>query len=121
MPPRPKKPCNYPGCPNLVTAGEKYCEYHRKQIDSDYNRQRGTAHQRGYTAEWRKASKQFLKENPICAECERNGKITRATLVDHRIPHKGDMTLFWDRCNWQPLCASCHGRKTAKEDGRWGR
>ncbi|WP_186318376.1 HNH endonuclease, partial [Bacillus pumilus] len=22
--------------------------------------------------------------------------------------------------NWQPLCASCHNRKTAKEDGGFG-
>ncbi|WP_144469068.1 HNH endonuclease signature motif containing protein, partial [Bacillus pumilus] len=35
-------------------------------------------------------------------------------------PHKGDKKLFWDSSNWQPLCASCHNRKTAKEDGGFG-
>ncbi|WP_369680053.1 HNH endonuclease [Brevibacillus laterosporus] len=28
--------------------------------------------------------------------------------------------MFWDRKNWQPLCESCHNRKTAREDrGAW--
>ncbi|WP_309242099.1 HNH endonuclease [Paenibacillus sp. S150] len=36
------------------------------------------------------------------------------------MPHKGDMELFWNEANWQPLCASCHGIKTAKEDGGYG-
>jgi len=39
-----------------------------------------------------------------------------ATVVDHRIPHRGDKRLFWDRNNWEPLCASCHsGHKQARE------
>ena len=40
--------------------------------------------------------------------CERRGVLTPATVVDHIIPHRGDMTLFWDSANWQPLCKSCH-------------
>ena len=31
-----------------------------------------------------------------------------ATVVDHIVPHKGDMALFWDKSNWQGLCAHCH-------------
>ncbi|WP_085981300.1 MULTISPECIES: HNH endonuclease signature motif containing protein [unclassified Paenibacillus] len=45
------------------------------------------------------------------------GKLEPATVVDHITPHKGDMGLFWDQGNWQPLCATCHSIKTAKEDG----
>ncbi|ELK38933.1 HNH endonuclease, partial [Brevibacillus agri BAB-2500] len=47
-------------------------------------------------------------------------KVTTATVVDHIVPHKGDMRKFWDRMNWQALCASCHSKKTAKEDGGFG-
>jgi len=43
-----------------------------------------------------------------------------ATDVDHIVPHCGDMALFWDVLNWQPLCEACHGRKTAREDGGFG-
>ena len=31
-----------------------------------------------------------------------------ATVIDHKIPHKGDYDLFWNQDNWQSLCASCH-------------
>lgn len=40
--------------------------------------------------------------------------------MDHIVPHKGDMTLFWDRNNWQSLCSACHKRKTVLEDGGFG-
>lgn len=43
-----------------------------------------------------------------------------AIIVDHIIPHRGDMKLFWDEDNWQSLCKHCHDVKTAKEDGGLG-
>ena len=45
------------------------------------------------------------------------GKQTRATVVDHIVPHKGNPTLMWDHANWQPICQSCHAVKTINEDG----
>ena len=38
-------------------------------------------------------------------------------MVDHIIPHRGDMKLFWDRKNWQPMASSpCHtSRKQSME------
>ncbi|WP_400245601.1 HNH endonuclease [Niallia sp. JL1B1071] len=44
------------------------------------------------------------------------GKLEKATVVDHIVPHRGDQDLFWDETNWQPLCKSCHDRKTMTED-----
>lgn len=32
----------------------------------------------------------------------------RSLHVDHIVPHKGDMALFWDSQNWQPLCPDHH-------------
>jgi hypothetical protein len=43
-----------------------------------------------------------------------------ANVVDHIIPHRGDMELFWDESNWQSMCEPCHNRKTASEDGAFG-
>lgn len=73
---------------------------------------------RGYTAEWDKARLVWLAEHPLCAECQRQGRVTAGYAVDHIVPHKGDMVLFWD-CdnNWQTLCRSCHARKSASEKG----
>ncbi len=61
-------------------------------------------------------------EHPLCAECERQTppRLTAATVVDHIVPHKGDMERFWDADGWQSLCDSCHGVKTSKE-GAFGR
>ena len=82
--------------------------------------QRETASQRGYNSRWQKARLTFLARHPLCAECERQGKVTAATVVDHVIPHKGDQRLFWDTSNWQAMCKTCHDVKTATEDGGFG-
>jgi 5-methylcytosine-specific restriction protein A len=62
----------------------------------------------------------FLQAHPLCEECRRKGKIRAAEVVDHIVPHKGNMRLFWDRSNWQALCKGCHDAKTAREDGGFG-
>lgn len=69
-----------------------------------------------YTKAWDAASRRFLAEpaNNYCRECERQGRVEVATQTDHVIPHRGDVGLFWDRSNWQPLCQSCHSSKTAR-------
>ncbi len=45
----------------------------------------------------------------------------RPFVCDHIVPHKGDQRLFWDPENRQTLCEHCHNRKTALEDGGFGR
>lgn len=121
MPKRPKKRCAYPGC-WIVTDG-KYCDKHH-DVDKVERRKRDegriSAAQRGYDARWRKARKWFLSRNPLCVQCLEDGRLTPATVVDHVVPHRGDVNLFWDVNNWQALCKSCHDRKTAKEDGGFG-
>ena len=107
-------PCAVPGCPNLTV--EKYCDVHK---GTDEHR-RGSSSARGYDYRWRMASKAFLRAHPLCAECERQGKLTPATEVDHIQPHRGNKQLFWDERNWQGLCHNCHSKKTATEDGGFG-
>lgn len=64
--------------------------------------------------DWRDASAAFLAGNPWCVECASEGRSEPATQTDHIVPHRGDLSLFWDRANWQPLCQSHHSRKTAR-------
>lgn len=116
------RPCSYPGCGKLTKTGR--CEVHvaieRRQVDE----RRGGATARGYGYSWQKASKAFLRAHPLCM-CEdcREGalRVTPATVVDHHEPHRGDMELFWDRGNWRSMAKECHDRKTAREDGAFGR
>lgn len=82
--------------------------------------QRATSAKRGYGYKWQQARKGYLAKHPLCVECEASGRVTPATDLDHVIPHKGDMALFWDRSNWQGLCRTHHSAKTAREDGGFG-
>jgi 5-methylcytosine-specific restriction protein A len=112
MPYKPKVPCRHPGCPNLVPAGQKYCEEHKRMHPEEIR----SAAARGYNSRWRRESKKFLALHPLCEECLRHGIATPATVVDHIVPHRGDPKLFWDRSNWQALCKRCHDKKTGRED-----
>lgn len=78
---------------------------------------RGTSAERGYGARWRAYALAYLRAHPLCALHYLAGRIVAATVVDHIVPHKGDLALFWDPANHQALCASCHGRKSATEPG----
>lgn len=75
---------------------------------------RGSAYRRGYGRKWAAFRVRFLRENPLCVRCKQDGLTVAANQVDHIIPHRGDKTLFWQLSNLQPLCHSCHSRKTAQ-------
>src|SRR3546814_18817729 len=75
--------------------------------------------ERGYGSKWQAARAGFLRSHPLCVMCVEEGRTTVATVVDHKVPHRGDQRLFWDRTNWQALCAAHHsGAKHAEEIGR---
>ena len=112
MPYRPNTPCKHPGCPKLVAYGKQYCEDHEGLHRSD----RDNASKRGYNSKWQKGRARYLRAHPLCVECQREGKLVKATVVDHKVPHRGDQKLFWDEKNWQPLCKSCHDKKTWSKD-----
>lgn len=124
MPSLPQKPCNYPGCKNLIREG-RYCAIHRRILTARRNKQidkqRPNSGVRGYGSKWQRYRKGFLLRNPLCVVCMQRGRVTTATVVDHIKPHKGDMGLFWAPDNHQALCKRCHDRKTVIEDGGFGR
>lgn len=57
---------------------------------------------------WRKLRAAVLRQQPLCVLCTAEGRTALAQVVDHKVPHKGSMDLFWDRDNLQPLCYTCH-------------
>jgi len=120
---RPKTPCTYPGCPALVEPGTSRCEKHRRQENRERDRDRGSAHQRGYTSTWRRYTRIYLREHPLCmcGECATLPVPLPAQVVDHIVPHRGSPELFWDPGNHQAMSKRCHDKKTAKEDGGFGR
>lgn len=127
MPSLPKRLCREPGCMEYALPGESRCAKHigaYRERQQEQKRiadtRRESAHKRGYDSRWAKARTGYLAHHPLCAECERMGRLTPATVVDHIIPHRGDKGLFWDRQNWAGLCRMHHNQKTAREDGGFG-
>lgn len=107
MPSRPPRICS---CGKVVPAGQR-CDCQAgadRERKARFDRTRPTSSQRGYTGAWDKARKAFLQRHRRCALCW-----AEATVVDHRIPHRGDPALFWDKSNWQPLCQ--HHHNSAKQ------
>ncbi|TCZ76167.1 HNH endonuclease [Paenibacillus albiflavus] len=118
MPSKPKRPCSIPGCRELTT--ERYCDGHKHLANQRYA---SKEYQYLYGRRWAKYSKQFIIQHPLCMcdECKQAVIPLPSEVTDHIVPHKGDITLFWDPRNHQALNKQCHDRKTAKEDGGFGR
>lgn len=57
---------------------------------------------------WRTQRLAFLQRHPLCVLCLEVDRLTPATVVDHKVPHRGDPGLFWSQSNWQALCKPCH-------------
>ena len=72
-----------------------------------------------YNYRWQQYRKQFLKNNPLCVECDKLGKLTLASVVDHIQKHEGNKALFWDSDNHQALCKHCHDsyKQTLEKSG----
>lgn len=112
MPMKPPRICR---CGALVPFGAR-CDCMvaaDRERKARHDAKRPTSSQRGYTGAWDKARAGFLAAHPRCRYC---GKA--ATVVDHKTPHKGDKALFWDRNNWQALCAPCHNGAKQREERR---
>jgi 5-methylcytosine-specific restriction enzyme A len=82
---------------------------------------RPTAAERGYDHRWQQFRLSYLAEHPLCVTCEAEGRgPVEATCIDHK-DGKGPLgEAGYDEANLQALCASCHGKKTARHDGGFG-
>jgi 5-methylcytosine-specific restriction protein A len=119
MPSRSLHACVVSGCPNLVSSGARCPAHNNRASERAPDRETGrlSPSARGYDAAWRRYARQYLKEHPLCVMCLATGRSAMARVVDHIIPHKGNALLFKDPRNHQALCFSCHGRKSATEEG----
>lgn len=100
--------CVEPGCSNIVERGRcKGCAAKRER-----DRPLADVRRLYHSARWLALRLRVLLEQPLCAVCDLAGLVVASAEVDHVIPHRGDLRLFWDRANLQGLCKPCHSRKT---------
>ena len=119
MPRRPMKQCAKPACHHRVESVQHvYCKQHRVEANKAYDEQRGSSSSRGYGAKWRRLRKLVLNRDPLC-QCDDPTCNKPSTDVDHIIPKRDGGRDSMD--NLQGLAHECHSRKTALEDGRWGK
>lgn len=68
--------------------------------------------------EWKVAREAQLAVQPLCERCLQSEDVTPATVVNHRIPHRGDWSLFIDPNNHESLCAPHHDSLVQREEAR---
>lgn len=104
----PLRECRNPRC-GRYAGPDGYCSEHA--VDQPRGPAGSNLTPANRKFRWMRSA--FLMRHPVCADCRRQA----ATDLDHITPHRGNVRLFWDQQNWQGLCSSCHGRKTARETG----
>lgn len=118
MPMMPLKACRAQGCAEV--SNSKYCAKHEATLGkterAQVDKARPSSVKRGYGAAWKRLRLIVLRDSPLCIMCQRAGKYTASTEVDHI---DGDVrnNSFG---NLQTLCRSCHSSKTAREQGSFG-
>ena len=116
VPRKPKRPCSYPGCPNLTEG--RYCEEHAKLEAKRYEKyDRDPAVKRRYGRAWKRIRDSYVKEHPFCELCLKEGKFVPTEEVHHKVPLSEGGTHARD--NLLALCKSCHARIHAERGDRW--
>lgn len=105
---RSRKYCSTFPCRNLAEPGSSYCQEHTparapKDTDPFY-----------LSVQWRRFRQWYLGRHPLCEQCEKEGRLTRAAMVDHIVEIK-DGGALTSESNAMSLCWKCHGIKTANE------
>lgn len=117
MPWKPKKPCAYQGCPELVDG--RFCEKHQKEVNQQYEKYgRDPETRKRYGTEWRKIRANFVRSHPFCQECMKQERYTAVEEVHHILPLSRGGTH--DTRNLMSLCKSCHSKISAHDGDRWG-
>jgi 5-methylcytosine-specific restriction protein A len=93
-------------------TGHRLCPAHARARDA----QRGSAEDRGYTAQWSRYSRARLDAHPFCVRCGRIAEVTDHVVAARQAPGR-----FWDPTNHQSLCGACNRRKAIALEGGFGR
>lgn len=75
MPRKPKRPCSYPGCPNLTDG--QYCKEHEAVARRQYNKyERAPDINKKYGRAWKRIRDRYAAAHPLCEMCLKEGRMT---------------------------------------------
>ena len=112
MPTAAPRPCSHPGCGALVRDGSGRCAKHPKPAWA----KPATATKRITGRRLQAMRAELFTREPLCAVCQRLGRVTLATQRDHiKALAEGGAD---DASNVQGLCTTCHDAKTKEEAAR---
>jgi 5-methylcytosine-specific restriction protein A len=106
------RPCNQPGCRELVTKG--YCKEHYREPKpfKTLDNKKTDADRKFYSsAAWTRVSKLFRASHPLCERCKERGIVTAATLVHHDPDYHQLIADNRNPLSWRylhSLCNMCH-------------
>ena len=89
--------------------GEAYVNARMKQKERQYNANRPARHEFYSSTQWRRMRERYRRLHPLCEECQRQGIVTAAELVHHKV-EIADGGAPLDSDNLESLCWSCHSR-----------
>lgn len=89
-------------------------------LDYDHKRYREQPWRKWYGLKiWTKRLRpNQLRKTPWCEPCKARGRVKMASVVNHRIPHEGDWSLFADPENLESSCKPCHDSMIQRSEGR---
>lgn len=107
MPRKPKRPCGYPGCPNLTE--KLYCPEHEKTARQKYDKyERNPDTNKKYGRAWKRIRDRYASTHPLCEKCLEEGRVALTEEVHHILPVSRGGTH--DPENLMSLCRSCHNK-----------
>ena len=112
MPIAAPKPCSQAGCGVVVRDGTNRCDKHKREAWA----KKPNATKRVTGRKLQAMRERLFNSNPLCAECERQGRTTLATQRDHIKPLAEGGADNDD--NVQGLCVACHDIKSKAESKR---
>ena len=116
MPRKPKRPCSFPGCPNLTDG--RFCPEHERQEQRRYEKyDRDKTSKRRYGRAWTRIRDRYIHAHPLCERCLAEGRYVKAEQV-HHIKPLSEGGSHNDE-NLMSLCTACHAKIHAERGDRW--
>lgn len=99
--------------PRIPTLKTRLSTDTRSRLQVQQTTRNPDAEKRTRGRSWMEKRDRWFRNHPLCAECERQGRVTAATQLDHVVPLIDGGAD--DDSNYQSLCVPCHKEKTARE------